>query len=283
MSEVVDAPVTEAPAAAATAAPAVAAAPAAPVFESLIHDTSAPAPAATDPAAPAPVADPFADLAGKLPEKFQVKAGDKLDPAASLAKALEHRDHLEKRMGSGDLPPKSAAEYAFKMPDGLEEFEFKSDKMESFKTEAHKLGFTQAQYEFVMARYIDAVPDLMEGSAKLSASEARAELQKAWPVSADFEVNISNAQRSLRGLPPALQEATREFGTNPAFLKVMAHMGAQMREDSPPAGAGAPAPAASIDSLMASKAYTDPKDPSHKMVSEQVRKHFAGTYGSTPL
>ncbi len=270
-----------APVAAAPAAPAAPAAAPAPAFESLIHGDAPAAPAAPA-AAPAP-ADPFAGLLARVPEKFHVKQGDALDTAASLAKALEHREHLEKRLGAGDLPPKTAAEYAFTPPPELKDFEFKTGRMEQFREGFHKLGGTQELYQFVMGQYIDAVPDLMEGAAKLSATEARAELQKVWPVTADYETGIGNAQRALRGLPADLQEATREFGTDPAFLRVLAYFGNQMREDRPPGAGGAPLPTADINQLMASKAYTDPKDPNHAAVSKQVRDYYARMHGMQPL
>ena len=280
------APAAPAPAPTTAAAPAAPAAPAAapaPAFESLIHGEAPAAPAAPG-AAPAPAAaDPFAGLLAKVPEKFHVKQGDALDTAASLAKALEHREHLEKRLGAGDLPPKTAAEYAFTPPPELKDFEFKTGRIDQFREGFHKLGGTQEMYQYVMSQYIDAVPDLMEGAAKMTATEARAELQKVWPVTTDYEAGIGNAQRALRGLPPELQEATREFGTDPAFLRVLAHFGTQMREDRPPGAGGAPLPAGDINQLMASKAYTDPKDPNHAAVSKQVRDYYARAHGTQPI
>lgn len=275
-------PATAAPAAATAAAapavdPASTAAPAAP--ESLIHgDPAKPADSASAPAAQAE--DPFASLLAKVPEKFHVKGdGDKLDPAASLAKALEHRDHLEKRLGAGDLPPKTAAEYAFEMPEDMKDFEMKTERLDAFKAEALAKGITGEQYKWMMGAYLKAVPDLMDGAAAMTATQARAELQKVWAQPSDMDAGLSNATLALRGLPADLQEATRELGTNPAFLRAMAHYGAQMREDSPPANVPTP-PGQSIQDLMKSKAYTDPKDPNHATVSAQVAAHFKRVAGT---
>ena len=286
-----------APAAAAPAAPATpAAAPAAPVApaaaapaapESLIHGD--PPASGADPAKPAadpnaPTTDPFADLLGKVPAKFHVKGeGDKLDPAASLAKALEHRDLLEKRLSSGDLPPKTAAEYAFEMPEDLKDFSLKTDRLEAFKTEALEKGITGEQFKWMMASYLKAAPDLMEGAAAMTAAQARAELQKVWTTQADMDANISNATRALRTLPAGLNEATRELGTNPAFLQAMAHFGAQLREDRPPAEGGSGGQVKTIEQLMGSEAYVNPKHPDHKTVSEQVRQHYNRTAGTAPI
>lgn len=287
-----DAATIEAPAAAAapaaapaaTAAPAASAPAAAPAAapESLIHGDPA-TPGASDKPADAP-ADPFAALLGKVPEKFHVKGeGDKLDPSASLAKALEHRDHLEKRLGAGDLPPKSAAEYAFEMPEDMKDFSLKTERLDAFKEEALGKGITGEQFKWMMGAYLRAAPDLMEGVAAMTASQARAELQKVWTQPADMDLGIDNAGRALRALPKDLFEATRELGTNPAFLRAMSHFGATLREDRPPADAGGMAEVQTVEQMMASKAYIDPKHPDHARVSAAVRAHYAKTTGTAPI
>ena len=277
-------PAAPAPAASAPAtppAPAPAPAPAAP--ESLIHG-EAPAPAAegTKPTDTPP--DPFAALLGKVPEKFHVKGdGDKLDPAATLAKALEHRDHLEKRLGAGDLPPKSAAEYAFEMPEELKDFALKQDRVEAFKAEALEKGITGEQFKWMMSSYLKAAPDLMEGAAAMTAAQARAELQKVWTQPAEMDQGIDNASRALRALPKDLVEATRELGTNPAFLRAMSHFGAQLREDRPPAGDGGAQTQQTVEQMIASEAYRNPKHADHARVSQAVREHYAKVAGTAPI
>ncbi len=268
-----------APAAPAAPAPqaAPAAAPAAP--ESLIHGDK---PAAAPAAAPATSADPFAALLQQVPEKFHVKTGDAVDPAASVAKALEHRDHLERRLGSGDLPPKSPAEYGFDVPEEMKGFELKQEKIEAFKAEAHKRGVSAETFKWMMGSYLSAVPDLMEGAAKLSASEARAELGKVWTTPDTMSQGIDNATRALRALPEDLQQATVEFGTNPAFLRAMAHLGAQMREDRPPQ-ATPPSGQTDIRALEASEAYRNPRHADHERVSRQVQDHYKRVAGDTPI
>lgn len=287
----IEAPAAAAPAAApaapapeASAPAAIAAAPAAPAApESLIHGDPA-ADQAADPAKPAdPPADPFAALLGKVPEKFHVKGdGDKLDPAATLAKALEHRDHLEKRLGAGDLPPKSAAEYAFEMPEDMKDFGLKEDRLTAFKEEALTKGITGEQFKWLMGSYLKAAPDLMEGAAAMTAAQARAELQKVWTQPADMDMGIDNASRALRALPKDLYDATRDLGTNPAFLRAMSHFGAQLREDRPPADVGAQAQQ-TVEQMIASPAYRDPKHPDHKAVSAAVAAHYKAVAGTAPI
>ena len=91
---------SDAAAAAAQGAPAASEAPAAP--ESLLTGVS-------DDSA-MPPADPGDD--SWLPEKHRVlDAEGKLDEAASARKLADAYRHLEGKLGSGDVPPKSAEEY----------------------------------------------------------------------------------------------------------------------------------------------------------------------------
>lgn len=284
-------PASAAPAQAPAAAPAAAPAPAA----SALAAAAAPAPAPTvdgafadlfgkpagEAAAPAPAAgaDPFAALLGQVPEKYHVKDGDKVDPAATLAKALEARAALEQRLGTGDVRPKTADDYTFTPPEQFKDFQFKEDRVAEFRTKFHELGGTQALYEHVMNSYLAGAGDLMDGVAKMKAGEVRAELQKVWPVQADFDTNLQAAQRAIKALPDALQGDAVDLVYNPVAMRVFAHLGAQMREDTPPressAGASmAPMPA---DKLPADRlaAYNNPKHPQHSEVLRQVNAYWA--------
>ena len=263
------------------AAPAAAPTPAAPApAESLIHSAAAaPAPAAPAAAPAEPGADTFA-----FAEKVLAKGADgATDWEATARNAEKARQHLEQRLGAGDVPPKTAAEYAFQMPDEFKDFELKSERLEAFKNEALQHGITGKQFEFMMGQYLKAVPDLMEGAAKLTADQARAELSKTWAQPQQMEQGLSNATRALRALPADLQDATAELGTNPAFLRAMAHLGAQMREDTPPSNPNPAAPAGDVQTLMRSEAFMNPKHPDHARVSAQVRSFYERTHGTQPI
>ncbi len=267
-----------APAAAPAATAAVAAPAAAPAPASLIHGD---APAVVPGAAPAAPADTNAfTFADKVLAK---NAEGATDWEATARNAEKARQHLEQRLGAGDVPPKNAAEYQFQIPPDMTGFELRADKLDAFKTAALAQGITGKQFEFVMSQYLGVIPDLMEGAAAMSAQQARAELGKVWTQPADMESGISNATRALRALPAELQDATREYGTSPAFLRAMAHFGAQLREDRPPGSVPAPSPAGDVRALEASKAYTDPKHPDHVTVSRQVAEFYGKVHGNTPV
>lgn len=89
-----------------------------------------------------------------LPEKFRVMGEDgKLSIESSARKLAENYTHLEKRMGSGDAPPKTADEYAPKVEvEGFNWEEFKADpRMQGFMKTAHAKGITNDQMSFIWA------------------------------------------------------------------------------------------------------------------------------------
>ena len=154
--------------------------------------------------------------------------------------------------------------------------------MDAFKAKALEHGITGKQFEFMMGAYLQAVPDLMEGAAKMTADEARAELQKTWATPADLEANLGNATRALRGLPPDVQESLREFGTMPAVLRALAHFGQQMREDRPPSSI-TQAPVGDVQSLMRSEAYRNRSNADHERVSRQVADFYGAHAWTAPI
>lgn len=90
-----------------------------------------------------------------LPEKFRVMGEDgKLSIESSARKLAENYTHLEKRMGSGDAPPKTADEYAPKVEvEGFNWEEFKADpRMQGFMKTAHAKGITNDQMSFILGR-----------------------------------------------------------------------------------------------------------------------------------
>lgn len=272
MAEVLDAPAAPAAAPAAPAAPA-------PAQESLIHGEPAPASPAAPAAAPAP-ADTFT-FADKVLTKTADGAGT--DWEATARKAEQARQHLEKRLGTGDTRPANPAEYTFKVPDEMQGLELAPERFEAFKAQAHEKGITAAQFEWMMGSYFAAVPDLMQSAAKLTADQARAELGKVWASPDQMVANLSAAQRAAAALPQDLREATLELGTNPAFLRAMAHFGAQMGEDRAPAGGSQPSGGMDVKALEASPAYRDPKHPDHARVSQQVAAFYSKTFGDQPI
>jgi hypothetical protein len=264
------APATPPASAPAPAAPAASTAPATP-------PASAPAPASAiasgaDPAASAPAVDPKPwDF---IPEKFQVKAADgTIDHEASARKVAEHRTNLEKRLGSGDIRPATAAEYKMPtLPEALKDAKMDDALLGQFREDAHKAGFSQTQFDLALGKYFELAPALVGAGQKFTADDTVADLKKTWGDS--YQANSQNAWRGLTQISSVagltVEQVDSELGNSPAFNKIMAAVGAQMREDrapNPQAGAGAGNSDAEAAKIQMSEAFRNPKHPDHAAAS----------------
>lgn len=203
-------------------------------------DPSTPAAPATVPAAGS-VLDTGANTTDYIPEKYRTNKEDgTLDLEASSRKVAEAYKHLETRMGSGDVPPKTAEEYAVKL-EGVEGFdwaEFKADPdTQSFLKGAHAKGLTNDQVQYVIGEYMKAAPGLIEGNAQLSVQDCTAQLKTVW---ADDQAMTSNIQSSFRaanafasepGKPGNYAALNAKFGTDPDFIAFTANIGKELKED----------------------------------------------------
>lgn len=231
-------------------------------------------------------ADPWAFI----PEKFVVKneAGE-VDHQASARKVEEHRSNLEKRLGEGGVRPKAATEYKLpELPEALKGASFDDAITNKFKEDAHKAGFSQAQFEFAMGKYFELAPALVNGGQKVSAEDTIAALKQTW--GAEYDQNGQAAWRGMNqiaqaaGLTP--QEVEAELGNSPAFNRIMAVVGAQLKEDkSVNPGGSAPGGGGELEAaaIQMSEAFRNPKDPGHK--SALARWHAIVTKGvvDTPI
>lgn len=231
-------------------------------------------------------ADPWAFI----PEKFIVK-NDKgeVDPQASAKKVEEHRSNLEKRLGEGGARPKTATEYKLpEVPEALKGVAFDDAITNKFKEDAHKAGFSQAQFEFAMGKYFELAPALVNGGQKVSAEDTIANLKQTW--GAEYEKNGQAAWRGMNqiaqaaGLTP--QEVEAELGNSPAFNRIMAVVGAQLQEDKSvnPGGstpsAGGMAEAAT---LQASEAFRNTRHPEHAITVAKWNKLVTAGVPDTPI
>lgn len=232
---------------------------------------AAPAPAAG--AAPAPAAGaaaPNALQAGApaptfdwMPEKYRVAAADgKLDMEASAKKLADGYANAVKRIGTGDLPPESADKYAVTVPDEFKEAFKADDKMlAEFRSQAHAKGLTQGQFDFVLGEFFKRVPALAEQQTELARSECEAELRKSWPREDDYRGNLTAAFRAATAYGgPDAEALIADYGNDPRMVRLLAAIGKELREDSPPADS-LPAAPADIDKRIAELQDAIPKLP----------------------
>lgn len=212
-----------------------------------------------------------------IPEKYQVKKEDgTLDIEASSLKLAEAYGHLEKRMGSGDLPPKTADEYQFNLPDAFKDADFSGDQLlKQFKQDALAKGLNQEQFDFVMGKYFEIAPGLMAGARQLSLDECVADLKAEWKTDQQYGAEMRQAHKAVIGFGDKDAEGLiRDYGNDPRFVRLMNRVGAEMGEDRSMNPGGTPQGGQSVESLMSSEAYNNPKHPEHARVSAQVSAHF---------
>jgi hypothetical protein len=222
-----------------------------------------------------------------IPEKYRVNKEDgSFDLDASARKLAEAYGSAEKRIGTGDLPPKEASEYKVTVPDALKEaFDPATDAgMQGFLTGALDAGLTQKQVDFVMGKYFELAPQLAAGAAQFDANTATAELKKTWATDADFKRNVRNAFVGTNAVAAKAGMTVDEImssslGNDPKFLRLMAAIGPEFQEDVPPGGSKMTSEG-DINALLSSEAYTNPKHADHAKVSEQVRNYYARKYGT---
>ena len=197
------------------------------------------------PAAPAPAPTSTVLDSGAqpdyFPEKYQVKKEDgSLDLEQSSRKLAESYKHLETRLGSGDIPPKTADEYAVKL-EGVEGFnwdEFKADEgTQSFLKGAHAKGLTNAQVEYVIGEYMKAAPGLVEGGVQLSQQDCAATLKAAWGDEQAMTQNVRASYRAAEtfasepGKPGNFAALQAKYGNDPDFIAFTANIGRELKED----------------------------------------------------
>ena len=218
-----------------------------------------------------------------LPEKYRVMGDDgKLNVEGSARKLADAYSHLEKRMGSGDTPPKTADEYAPKVEvEGFKWDEFKADpRMQSFMKSAHAKGITNDQMGFILGEYAQLAPELVNGAATLDSEAAATQLRETWKTDAEFNKNIGLAFRAFNSLADDSDKGRMdEIGNNPLVIRMLAKIGAEMQEDAPAGGDVNLEEQQSIRDLMKSPAYMDPKHADHENVSARVRAYYQKRYG----
>ena len=207
-----------------------------------------------------------------IPEKFKVTAEDgSVDYKATVAKMNESYSYLEKKVGTGEVAPKSVDEYKLERAD-FDFEEFKADESnKEFLTEAHKHGITNKQLDFLISEYDKRAVNLVSNSSQIDTDTTVQTLQSDWGDK--YEANIFNAVKAARACGITDEQINNPLiGNNVAFIKMAAYFGSQMTEDKP-INNGTPVNV-DIQSLMRSEAFFNPKHPDHKSVKAQIDSYY---------
>lgn len=228
-----------------------------------------------------------------IPEKFRVMGADgKLDLAASSKKVAENYAALEKRMGTGDVPPKTPEEYAPEgLPEGVDIAELSKDPLYAgFLKGAHAQGLTNKQVSYVLNEYLSRAPEIAAGAKTLDVEACTTALKETWSDPAAFKTNLSAAYRvtsvvaQKAGIDMAAIEGSA-IANDPTFLRLMAALGPEFAEDTAVAGATQLAAAdfdAQLNEIKAHPAYMDGNHPEHKALMQRKADLYAKRYGTAP-
>jgi hypothetical protein len=207
-----------------------------------------------------------------IPDKFKVTAEDgSVDYKATVAKMNESYSYLEKKVGTGEIAPKSVDEYKVERED-FNFDDFKADESnQQFLSEAHKHGITNKQLDFLLAEYDKRSIDLVSNSSQIDTDTAVQTLQQEWGDK--YETNIFNAVKAARACGITDEQINDPMiGNNVAFIKMASYFGSQINEDKPITNGTAVN--VDINSLMRSPAFFDSRHPDHKSVKAQIDSYY---------
>lgn len=221
-----------------------------------------------------------------VPEKYQVKKDDgELDLEASAKKLAEAHGHLEKRLGSGDAPPKTPEEYAPTIPEGFTEEALKADPLyQEFTKQAHERGISNDNMSWLLETFASRTM----GSAMITADECVETLKTVWNDDKAYAGNMQSVGRTMRAYGDPNAEAVgsyarleAKYGNDPDFLVFSARIGAELKEDRPASQTTVDAKAwdDQLTELKAHPAYADTKHPEHKAVMAKKSELYKKRYG----
>lgn len=172
---------------------------------------------------------------------------------------------LEKKIGQkGSFAPESIDDYEYEP----QHIQLDPESNKAFKQFAKDAGLSTAQYAAVLEQYEQAVTQVAETPEK-----AKVHLEQAWGN--DFEKHAANARLAYETYVPS-DIPIEAIGNNPYLLRVLANIGAELREDPMPStgqkGSSGGTSLADIQKLMGEKDYFK-NDKKQTIVSEWYAKN----------
>lgn len=228
-----------------------------------------------------------------IPEKFVVKGADGKEDfqATALKLAREGYLPLEKRLGGGDAPPKTAEGYKVNVPEALAEKIKAEDlaKDEGFKgflSKLHAAGASQKVVDAAVSEMLERGVKLRETMPVLDAVEAEATLRQSdgWKSDAEYTRQVRAAfQAGKQYAGPDFDGIMKDYGNDPRVVRMLANVGAELTEDTQASPEAQTQLQESLDTLMASKAYLNERDPQHSQVFAKVSALQTKLAGTQPV
>lgn len=222
-----------------------------------------------------------------VPEKFRAYTGEgearQLDQGASFRKVLGSYLHMEKRLGAGEAPPKTADEYKLQpyLPEG---YEPDKGKEKGILTALHGLKLNNQQVQGVLSLYGESMKSALGAEKSAMENGMKALQTEVWKGEGEYERNMDAAELALSVAPPDLVQrivGKAALKNDPDLIQLLAIYGnAIQAEDDPAGGEGDHGNGhEDIQALRSSEAYLDAKHPDHKRTVEKVSAAYAGGFG----
>lgn len=208
----------------------------------------------------------------EIPDKFKVVSEDgTVDYKSTLNKMNESYSYLEKKVGTGEVAPKTDEDYAVER-EGFDFNEFKADESnKAFLKSAHAHGITNKQLDFLLSEYDKRAVDLVSNTSQISTDDVVSSLQTEW--GSTYQDNMFSAMRACQAAGITQEQINDpSIGNNLAVIKALAYFGSQIKEDKS-LNVGVPVQE-DIQTLMRSDAYFDPRHPEHLATKAKIDAHY---------
>lgn len=176
------------------------------------------------------------------------------------------RANLEKKLSQKGvaIAPETPDAYAYE----LTSLPVDEEASNAFKQEALQAGLSVEQYEFIMKKYEDNVGQFVH-----TAEKAERTLKEAWGN--EYAQNMAYANRAFEEYVPS-DVSLDEIGNNPAIIKILARIGAELGEDTAPArsSVGSNYTQADIEKLMSSPEYGMAGSEARQTVDAWFKKQY---------
>lgn len=181
-------------------------------------------------------------------------------------KAIETaRANLEKKLsGKGVVvAPDTPDEYTYQ----FESLPVDPVARSEFQQEALDAGLSVDQYTFIMQKYEQEF-----GKYVHTAEKAEKTLRADWGD--DYAANMQLANRAFEEYVPS-DVSLEDIGNNPAVIKILARIGAELKEDSAPprGGKSGGMTQEEVEALMMTPEYSDPRSDTYKKVTDWFKRN----------
>jgi hypothetical protein len=211
-----------------------------------------------------------------------MKEDGTIDLEASAAKLSDGYDHLAKRLGGDDVPPKTAEEYAPDVPEGIDMEALKADPLyQDFLKSAHARGMSNKNVSWLLDEFAKRQGGQAEPAA-MDVDTLRAELAPVWGDDPKaFDKGINDGLRAIKAYMPGIsQEQLASIPNSPIVMQLLAAIGKEVGEDK--RIQAAPVDAKSFEdeltALKAHPAFNDPRHVEHKQIMQKKSELFARRY-----